>query len=276
MEPLQSLRGIIMLAVSLSTPVLGSYVFSENPCPDGTAIASWEECKTANADQASPVTEAAEFADNNWHYGCIIILAQNKLYFNGQIDATAKVDQLDFLCTPPQAACDASAAPANGASGDCTDSLPNGTTCRPVCDSGFELSGSSSCNNGELAPARCQAATSYVSEPLCLDGMAISSWEECKTANANQPSPVPEEAEFADNNWPYGCFTILAQNKLYFNGQIDATATGDEVAREVEFVCTGKTGRAIPPMPFVFMPFSFVPSPACPLCPCPPASGHIP
>jgi len=152
------------------------------------------------------------------------------------------VDQLDFLCTPPQAACDASAAPANGASGDCTDSLPNGTTCRPVCDSGFELSGSSSCNNGELAPARCQAATSYVSESLCLDGMAISSWEECKTANANQPSPVPEEAEFADNNWPYGCFTILAQNKLYFNGQIDATATGDEVAREVEFVCTGKTG----------------------------------
>merc|ERR1712139_95626 len=41
--------------------------------------------------------------------------------------------------------CDASAAPENGAVGDCTNALAVGSTCQPTCNSGYTVSGASSC-----------------------------------------------------------------------------------------------------------------------------------
>ena len=51
--------------------------------------------------------------------------------------------------------CDASAAPANGGVGDCTGSLPSGSTCQPTCDDGYTVSGTSSCSLGTLTAATC-------------------------------------------------------------------------------------------------------------------------
>ena len=46
-------------------------------------------------------------------------------------------------------------APANGTLGNCTQELPSGETCTPECDSGYVLSGESTCNDGTFVPAVC-------------------------------------------------------------------------------------------------------------------------
>jgi hypothetical protein len=51
--------------------------------------------------------------------------------------------------------CDASAAPTNGAAGDCTNSLVHGGSCQPTCTLPYVPSGRTSCNNGTTTPATC-------------------------------------------------------------------------------------------------------------------------
>ena len=55
--------------------------------------------------------------------------------------------------------CNASAAPTNGAAGDCTNSLASGSTCQPTCDKGYIVSGLSSCSLGTLTTATCRELT---------------------------------------------------------------------------------------------------------------------
>ena len=51
--------------------------------------------------------------------------------------------------------CDASAPPANGGAGNCTDKLMRGTECQPTCDEHYTVSGVSKCEGGTLIPAQC-------------------------------------------------------------------------------------------------------------------------
>ena len=55
----------------------------------------------------------------------------------------------DFYAGPPGAwartTCDASSPPAHGTVGDCTSTLPRGTTCSPACDDNYALFGLSEC-----------------------------------------------------------------------------------------------------------------------------------
>jgi hypothetical protein len=51
--------------------------------------------------------------------------------------------------------CDASPPPANGGVGNCTSSLTSGASCAPTCDSGYTVSGTSSCVAGNLTAATC-------------------------------------------------------------------------------------------------------------------------
>ena len=51
--------------------------------------------------------------------------------------------------------CDASTAPTNGCVGTCTSSLAHGATCQPTCNSGYIVSGTSSCRAGTLTAATC-------------------------------------------------------------------------------------------------------------------------
>ena len=51
--------------------------------------------------------------------------------------------------------CRAVGAPSNGNAGDCDASLASGASCQPTCDSGFTVSGPTSCWAGALAAALC-------------------------------------------------------------------------------------------------------------------------
>ena len=66
--------------------------------------------------------------------------------------------------------CDASAAPTNGGAGDCTNSLASGSTCQPTCNSGYTVSGSSSCSLGTLTAATCSADSCTASSLSTKDG----------------------------------------------------------------------------------------------------------
>ena len=59
----------------------------------------------------------------------------------------------DVLCV--MAACNASASPDNGDKGSCDSSLASGSVCQPTCNSGYTVSGVSSCNAGTLTAASC-------------------------------------------------------------------------------------------------------------------------
>ena len=51
--------------------------------------------------------------------------------------------------------CDSAIVPANGAVGDCPDSLAHGEDCTPTCDDVYELVGRHSCTDGVLVEATC-------------------------------------------------------------------------------------------------------------------------
>ena len=74
---------------------------------------------------------------------------------------TSYASSTDATDGPPTAwvrkenACDANVRIVNGAVGTCTDTLASGSTCQPECDSGYTVSGTSSCTAGNLIAATC-------------------------------------------------------------------------------------------------------------------------
>ena len=116
------------------------------------------------------------------------------------------------------ATCDASAAPTNGAIGDCTSTLASGSTCQPTCNTGYTVSGTSSCTLGALTAATCSAnpcdasaapvngtvgdctstlASGSTCQPTCNTGYTVSGTSSClagifTTAECSvAPSPPP-------------------------------------------------------------------------------------
>jgi len=96
--------------------------------------------------------------------------------------------------------CDASTAPMNGGVGDCTNSLASGSTCQPTCNSGYTVSGTSSCSAGTLTAATCSAnpcdasaaptnggagdctnslASGSTCQPTCNSGYTVSGTSSC-------------------------------------------------------------------------------------------------
>ena len=53
------------------------------------------------------------------------------------------------------AVCDATAAPSHGSKGNCTSTVASGSSCQPVCNTGYTVSGTSDCALGELTAATC-------------------------------------------------------------------------------------------------------------------------
>merc|ERR1712159_446452 len=96
-------------------------------------------------------------------------------------------NSLDDDCTNCISPCDASSAPTNGGVGDCTSSLASGSTCQPTCDTGYTVSGTTSCNAGILTAATCAAATCSAasdcsSTQYCYDSVWPSS-DVCHTCS---------------------------------------------------------------------------------------------
>jgi hypothetical protein len=66
-------------------------------------------------------------------------------------------------CSPNS--CDAFAAPLNGRPGNCTATLPSFSSCVPTCNSGFSVSGQTTCNLGALTPATCEPISCMMTAP---------------------------------------------------------------------------------------------------------------
>ena len=71
--------------------------------------------------------------------------------------------------------CDAAVPPTNGAAGTCTDTLASGSTCQPECDSGYTVSGATSCTDRILTAATCTAAVASCTATQYLTGGACAS-----------------------------------------------------------------------------------------------------
>ena len=78
---------------------------------------------------------------------------------------TKTVAQVIAASNPSAATCDASAAPANGGAGDCTNSLTSGATCQPTCNTGYTVSDATSCTSGTLAAATCSVSPAPTPAP---------------------------------------------------------------------------------------------------------------
>ena len=117
-------------------------------------------------------------------------------------------------------ACDAAVPPAGGAAGTCSDTLASGSSCQPKCDTGYTVSGTSSCLNRVLttsatcSPNPCDASATPTNggvgnctgslasgsscTPSCDSGHVLSGTRSCSagtltntaacTANSSSPA----------------------------------------------------------------------------------------
>ena len=107
--------------------------------------------------------------------------------------------------------CDASTAPTNGGVGTCTSTLASGSTCQPTCNSGYTVSGTSSCDSGNLYAATCVRNTCDAStaptnggvgtctsslaggstcQPTCNSGYVVSGVSSCSAATSSSTSTL--------------------------------------------------------------------------------------
>merc|ERR1711959_37506 len=91
----------------------------------------------------------------------------------------------DFKCTAQP--CDASAAPTNGAVGDCTKSLASGSTCQPTCSGGYTVSGKTSCLATVVTAATCQkdCTTKLVKPVGAISANALKGSGSCNWGTVN-------------------------------------------------------------------------------------------
>ena len=85
-------------------------------------------------------------------------------------DASGVNTTCDVSPTSSPPPCDASIPLTNGGAGNCTSSLASGSMCQPTCDSGYTVSGTSSCDAGTLTAAMCSANPCSASTDSSKDG----------------------------------------------------------------------------------------------------------
>jgi len=129
--------------------------------------------------------------------------------------------------------CDASTPPNNGAIGDCTDALASGATCQPTCDSGYTVSGSSSCTSGVLTAATCGAPVLISEEHKCKPNTYIPS------ANRTCVAAVCTVGECADY-----IKTRSDCSQAYFNYGTDNGGCG--CITDVDVDCTDSANLGTP------------------------------
>ena len=83
-------------------------------------------------------------------------------------------------------ACDAAVPPAKDGGGTCTDTLASGSSCTPTCDTGYTVSGASSCLDRVLTSATCAA------NPCDASGaIANGNLNDCTSSLASGASCTP-------------------------------------------------------------------------------------
>ena len=140
--------------------------------------------------------------------------------FTSFASSTAAIDGPPTAWVRKVNACDAAVPPVNGAAGTCTDTLASGSSCQPECDSGYAVSGASSCLNRVLTSATCtipcdastaptnvavgtctsSLASGSTCQPTCNTGYTLSGSRSCSsgtltdTVACKADSPAPSSA----------------------------------------------------------------------------------
>ena len=94
--------------------------------------------------------------------------------------------------------CDASAPIKNGDIGDCTSSLASGSTCQPTCNSGYTISGTSSCSAGTLTAATCSADLCDALFVPCVDTSKLKHWFDFSNSSVYGSAEVTKITGFHD------------------------------------------------------------------------------
>jgi hypothetical protein len=118
-----------------------AYVFTRDTA--GELASNWTQVDKLNATDGAA---GDEFGYSVSIDGDTIVIGARLDNDKGSASGSAYVFSIHF---PP---CDASSPPANGAVGDCTSVFESGTTCQPVCDPGYAVSGPSTCKDGVSRP----------------------------------------------------------------------------------------------------------------------------
>jgi hypothetical protein len=135
----------------------------------------------------------SEYRENGKYFEGYVAEFRYYLQVLDQDELTAIQDELLYK----YASCDASAPPANGGLGNCTDTLEIGSTCQPTCDTGYTLFGERSCVDGTtvdaadcLLPGQPAAnpTTLKLAVDACLD--AVPSGEKCCSTDPGCDDPA--------------------------------------------------------------------------------------
>ena len=134
--------------LTISWSNIGSYYYAEQSDVyySTTGTCSGGTRKTASSTSGSYTTTSGEMDVGTHYFYCGI----------GTHCANGMYVTVNVIGTP----CDASAAPTNGAVGTCTSTLASGSTCQPTCNTGYTVSGTSSCLAGTFTTAECSVAPS--------------------------------------------------------------------------------------------------------------------
>jgi len=175
---------------------------------------------------------------SGWYYSCAVLTdgsvkcwGKNSFGQLGDGTTTQRTTPVNVLGSP----CDASAAPTNGAVGDCTSSLASWSTCQPTCDAEYTVSGTSSCSLGTLRAATCSAnpcdastaptngavgdctstlASGSTCQPTCDAGYTASGTSSCSagtlTAATCSVSPCDASGAITNGAPGSGCTSTLA------------------------------------------------------------------
>ena len=135
-----------------------SYMFNE-AAAFNQAIGSWDTSKVTDMSDMFLSATAWQARFINCGYDSTAHSACSE--FTSYTISTSSDDGPIAAWVRKDNACDAAVPPANGAAGTCTDTLASGSSCQPACDTGYIISGMSSCSNRVLTSnATCSPAPS--------------------------------------------------------------------------------------------------------------------
>ena len=125
-------------------------------------------------------------------------------------------------------ACDAAVSPTNGAAGTCTDTLASGSTCQPDCDSGYTVSGATSCTDRVLTAATCTAAVASCTTTQYLTGGACASCPDGSVSRGGDSTVCycPENFHRVVDAGAAGGYVCSACDAGQYRGPGDAVPTG--------------------------------------------------
>jgi len=214
-------------------PTLSSGSSCTPSCQSGYTLSGDIDCSfgTLSVETCDDIDECADSNLNDCHTNAVcnnVIGGYNCLCSNGYNDEGSDGMASGSGCLPEP--CDASTPPMNGGNGTCAENLASGSSCQPTCDTGYTVSGTSSCLLGELTPATCDPnpcdastpptnggngtctenlASGSSCQPTCDTGYTVSGTSSCEAGQLTPATcePNPCDASVAPTNGGNGTCT---------------------------------------------------------------------